>query len=194
MYYYVYEIKNEINGKIYIGVHRTKDLNDGYMGSGKILKQAINKYGIESFSKTILEFFDSYEEALSKEQEIVTEEFLSREDTYNMKCGGNGGWDWIVKNDLHRNAIGKPAWNRGVIMGAMTEDEKKKRSETLKKHWSENPHPRKGKGNWLSGTKGQGLIEPWNKGKSMSKTPCPRCGKEVDQLNMKKWHGDKCNR
>jgi len=43
MFYYLYEIKNLINNKIYVGVHKTNDLNDGYMGSGKVIRRAIKK-------------------------------------------------------------------------------------------------------------------------------------------------------
>ena len=94
MKYLLYEIKNDINGKIYIGVHKTK-VEDGYMGSGKVIKDAIKKYGIENFTKTILEEFESQEAMFAKEKEIVDEEFLLRDDTYNLRRGGNGGFDHI---------------------------------------------------------------------------------------------------
>ena len=44
MHYTIYKITNKINNKFYIGMHQTKKLDDGYMGSGKRLKLAIKKY------------------------------------------------------------------------------------------------------------------------------------------------------
>ena len=45
-YHLIYCIANKMNGKIYIGKHTTKDPYDKYMGSGKLIIQAIKKYGI----------------------------------------------------------------------------------------------------------------------------------------------------
>lgn len=100
MHYYLYEIKNIVNGKIYVGVHKTHNLNDGYMGSGKVIKRAIEKYGLDSFVKTILETFDTVEQMYAREKEIVNDEFLSRTDVYNLRRGGTGGFDFINSNNL----------------------------------------------------------------------------------------------
>lgn len=98
MFYIIYKITNQINGKIYIGSHKTKDLNDAYMGSGKYLKRAQEKHGIENFTREILFVFDNPEQMYAKEKEIVNEDFLSEENTYNLKIGGFGGWDYINQN------------------------------------------------------------------------------------------------
>ena len=95
MFYTIYQITNLIDGKIYIGKHQTKDLNDGYMGSGKQLKRAQAKHGIENFKKEILFQFDNEADMNAKEAELVTEEFCLREDTYNLCPGGKGGWGYV---------------------------------------------------------------------------------------------------
>ena len=88
-YYYVYRTINLVNNKEYIGFHSTDNLDDGYMGSGKLLIRAIEKYGIENFHKDILKIFNNREEAEAYERELVNEEYVNRKDTYNLSIGGN---------------------------------------------------------------------------------------------------------
>ncbi len=95
MFYTIYRITCKTTGKTYIGKHQTKNVNDDYMGSGKLLAYAKDKYGLENFSKEILYIFNSEDEMNAKEAELVTEEFCAREDTYNVCPGGKGGWGYI---------------------------------------------------------------------------------------------------
>lgn len=91
MFYTIYKVTNKINQKIYIGKHQTDNLNDGYYGSGKLIKSAIKKYGKENFSKEIMFIFETEVEMNNKEKELITEEFVSMKNTYNVGIGGEGG-------------------------------------------------------------------------------------------------------
>jgi group I intron endonuclease len=83
----IYMTKNLINGKSYVGQQSTND--EMYLGSGKILKRAIVKYGVENFKKEIIE------ECLTREElnkrEIYWIKKLNPE--YNIHPGGYGGYN-----------------------------------------------------------------------------------------------------
>ena len=88
-YHFVYKTTNLVNGKIYIGFHKTDDVNDGYLGSGTLLVQAIKKYGKDNFKREILKFFDNVSDALKYERLLVSEEFIKSDNNYNIVVGGN---------------------------------------------------------------------------------------------------------
>lgn len=89
-YNYIYKITNQVNGKIYIGKHSTDILNDGYMGSGKLIKRAIQKYGIKAFTKEYLAFCDT-EDKLNWFEKFYIKKYKARENGYNLTDGGDGG-------------------------------------------------------------------------------------------------------
>lgn len=89
-FYILYQTTNLITQEIYIGVHETINLNDGYLGSGTKILESIKVYGRNNFEKIILEFFDTREEMYEREAEIVNKEFLLKENSLNMALGGHG--------------------------------------------------------------------------------------------------------
>jgi len=133
MFYTIYKITNLLDGKIYIGKHQTKDLNDGYMGSGKHLKRAIFKYGIENFKKEILFQFDNETDMNTKEAELVTEEFCLSEDTYNLCPGGKGGWGYINQHGLNPVNDGSERHRQRMRKAALNTNQK------LKKRFKDDP-------------------------------------------------------
>lgn len=91
MFYTVYKTTNLVNGKIYIGAHRTHHLDDDYMGSGVDIKKAIERYGLKNFKKEILFIFENEEQMFEKESELVNKDFIKETSNYNVVPGG-GGW------------------------------------------------------------------------------------------------------
>lgn len=115
-----------INGKIYVGVHKTKNMGDGYMGSGKLITAAIKKYGEENFTKTIMQSFDNSEDMFRVEKEVVTGEFIARIDTYNLRRGGHGGFDFINMNKLNNRSGFEHSLESRAKMGRPQPEAKRK--------------------------------------------------------------------
>lgn len=96
-FYGIYKITNLLNGKMYIGKHKTSNLDDGYMGSGIVINQALEKYGKENFRKEWLMFCEDKEEMNYMERVFVDQTWVDRSDTYNLKLGGEGGLNYVTQ-------------------------------------------------------------------------------------------------
>jgi group I intron endonuclease len=84
----IYKITNLITGKFYIG----KDEKDraNYFGSGKIIKLAIKKYGLENFKKEVLETCNN-KKSLCEREKFWIKNLNSQVNGYNIASGGTGG-------------------------------------------------------------------------------------------------------
>jgi hypothetical protein len=91
-HHFIYKTTNLINGKYYIGMHSTNNLNDGYIGSGKRIRRSINKYGKEKFKFEILEFLPDRRSLKEREKELVDDDLLKDNMCMNLMCGGHGGF------------------------------------------------------------------------------------------------------
>ena len=91
-YHFIYKTTNKLNGKYYIGMHSTDNLDDGYLGSGKRLRYSIRKYGEENFEREILEFFDTRDELKKREEEVVSLDEIAKKNCMNLVIGGQGGF------------------------------------------------------------------------------------------------------
>lgn len=148
----VYKTTNLINGKIYIGVHKTRVPRDNYLGSGKLVSRAVQKYGRDAFKKEVLFIFDTKAEAYAKEKELVHDTFVKRADTYNLMVGGVVG-GWYDNHKGEKNSQHGTVW---VTNGCV--EEKVSRGEELLPGWRRGrmPHdsytgPPSGKNNPIHG-------------------------------------------
>jgi group I intron endonuclease len=133
----IYKTTNLINGKIYVG----KDVKnlDTYLGSGFLLKNAINKYGVENFKKEILEYCENKNQ-LEKREKYWIKKLNSIKFGYNLTEGGTGGDTFSNKPESLKNETRKKLKNR-----IFSEETINKRLLNLKKFQPGENHPAYGK-------------------------------------------------
>lgn len=106
MVYTIYRTTNTINGRFYIGVHKTNKPMDAYLGSGKYIRRAVAKYGKKYFTKEVLFEFDNLPDALRKEYEMV-ELFRRDQLCVNLRQGGSGGFDYVNPLISHEDRVAR---------------------------------------------------------------------------------------
>lgn len=132
-HHYTYKVLRQ-DGKYYIGVHSTNNLDDGYLGSGKILKRSIRKHGADYHALEILAFHKSRKDALLAESVLVTKETLNDPQCMNIIVGGGGPGDTSkigaslkgrpqpksVCEAISKRRKGVPTWGRPVVINGTT--------------------------------------------------------------------------
>jgi len=97
---HIYKTTNLINNKIYIGQEKGNNIN--YLGSGKILKLSIKKYGSENFKKEILQICSNQDELNKSEIYWIKNSNCLNPIGYNI-CIGNFGGDNFTNNPNKEN-------------------------------------------------------------------------------------------
>lgn len=87
---YVYCTTNDLNGKIYIGLHSESEFDTKYLGSGVYLQNAVKQYGKKSFSIMPLVWCFTIQQLNDVEKSLIAKyrEALGRENVYNIEDGG----------------------------------------------------------------------------------------------------------
>jgi group I intron endonuclease len=106
MGYFIYEIRNIINGKRYIGCskhikvrfikHKSRLKNNKHKNS--YLQNAYNKYGKDNFEYNILLKLNSESDMYEKEKELISE----NDNLYNLAEGGLGGDTFTSRSDEYK--------------------------------------------------------------------------------------------
>jgi hypothetical protein len=132
--YFLYKTVAPSTGMYYIGVHATrKPFDDRYQGSGDWIKEC-REIGVHLITG-ILEFFANEQDAYAKEAAIVTWAKIHSDPLLkNRVPGGFGGWPAMTPEKCAQR-------NRRVH----TDEERKKRSDSLTAHYKNAPHHTTGK-------------------------------------------------
>ena len=174
MIYYIYVITNKINNKTYIGqrkcpVNKFPEQDIRYVGSGKIILQAFEKYGIKNFSKEILAVAHTKENINILEKVFIE---LFRRDgkaEYNIANGGDGGitYIWNEQRKQHLSNLEKGKIFSKETRMKISEAVRGDKNHNYGKYWFNNRIK-----NVLAETCPEGFVKgmiinakPWNKGK-----------------------------
>jgi hypothetical protein len=212
MKHFIYKTTH-CNGKYYIGRHSTKNLNDGYLGSGRWVTGIKDR---ASLTREIIDFVDNEETLLQREGELINEHF-GKEGCMNLNPNPIG----FAPNNLNPNKDGKNA-KQAIINGThinLTNNPSIKKSKEGRHQWQHGNSPNhqgklnkklveEGRHNFLGPEMNKKRVEEGTHNfvgseanlarlaagthPSQQKKTCEHCGKTASVGMYKRWHGDNC--
>ncbi len=154
----IYVLKNNLNGKLYVGQswipleQRMGKNGVGYKNS-TYLYNAMQKYGSSNFTYTVIDEFESQEEADWLEDKLINElQTQTHGVGYNIKNGGSAGrHSEETKLKISNSLIGREVSaetrskisqiHKGLKKPEHTKEWKQANSEFMKKRHAEQGHP-----------------------------------------------------
>ena len=139
---FIYITTNIVNGKKYIGMCTRDDRN--YIGSGKLLKDAIKKYGKENFKRDIIEECCDFKTLCEREKYWIDYyDAVNSDDFYNLIDGGLGGnadtlkeyWDSLTDTERKQIRNWKPHFKTNPTSGDKNYWYGKSTSKNVKQVW-----------------------------------------------------------
>lgn len=98
---YIYLTTNLVNGKKYVGMHKKSYFDTTYKGSGKVLRQAFEKYGWDNFKSEVIEWCETYEDLCDREVYWINKlNAVNSREYYNLGRGGTG-WQVSLSGESH---------------------------------------------------------------------------------------------
>lgn len=128
----IYKTVNAINGKFYIG--QDSKNNPEYLGSGTLLKRAIEKYGKENFIKEIVEVCSTKTE-LNEREKYWIKETKAQEIGYNIAEGGQGGntYDEETRQRISQEFKGREVDPKTIEKAKKTREKRKQENPDVYK-------------------------------------------------------------
>lgn len=118
------------------------------MGSGLLIRRAVQKHGVENFKKEIIEVYETESEMNLAERILVV---LDKEVSYNQCPGGHGGWGFVnlegrniysAHAERSRENLEKAKQKqRELRLGGIQEEWNKAASRAIKAKWTKEGHP-----------------------------------------------------
>ena len=128
---YIYETTNLINGKKYIGKHKSDKFDKNYYGSGVSFKQDLEKYGKENFKTIVLEEVEDLDILSERETNWIEAANAVRSNKYYNNSYGRENEGWTGVNKMFKDNPDK--WKESRIKSSKSQTGQKRNDITKSK-------------------------------------------------------------